>query len=681
MRVSSWAVCATLSLPSTTVTGFTSNPRVGGVVLAYTTRTSSSASASKPFGASSALRMAWGDDKSYDSNYSNDGNRSNRSSPSPYANPDGHDYKRDTSSDTSNVDVDAVNGLLGERLRARKKGDFDIADKIRDQLTADHKVTVFDKDKLWATGYNGGQQGFNRGGTRGDRGGRGGRGGMQRRDRDFGPNGHDYAPCAEAGPISSTMSEPEIHSKVAERLIAKMRRDWETADRVQFELVDAGVFINDKTKEWRADGVNFIDPSEGRRPQSDRNRPYVQSKHSQTLPENAQYEQISQLVLQRTEHKQDKNFIEADYIRESLVKDFNIVIDDRVREWSVGGSFGKDADLKRAHSEAVQSRDYVKSSASLELPDGVTSEEVQIRINARTKAKMNRQYQESDAMRDEILKDFGIVIHDTIKMWSVGGDFGMDDPVKARAKAAGTFTRRGGGHLSEDDVLLIQAMITKRFEAKRVRNFVVADEIRAHLHTTYNINIDDKSREWRVLSDDYVQTEAESGARTLTVEELSTVESKILKRARLKKDRCYEEADAIRDMLLQNYSIVLDDRAKEWKIVSSGGHGGGNSKFIEDAARSQSSPYKQKQMDQEFDEEFDSIFLEDEMKDELDLQESPSSVNVVVNAPEEKITLAPSALSRDELMSLTVPLLKDKLRESGKPVSGKKAELIDRLLA
>jgi len=613
--------------------------------------------------------MAWGDDSSYDDS----GYKSNRSSPSPYANPDGHDYKRDTSSDTSNVDVDAVNGLLGERLRARKKGDFDIADKIRDQLIAEYKVVVFDKDKIWATGYNGGQQGFNRGGKRGDQGGRGGRGGMQRRDRDFGPNGHDYAACAEAGPNSSNMSEPQIHSKVAERLIAKMKRDFETADRVQFELVNAGVFINDRTKEWRADGVNFIDPSEGRRPQSDRNRPYVQSTHSQPLPGNAQYEQISQLVSQRTEHKQFKNFMEADSIRESLVKDFNIVIDDRVREWSVGGTFGKDTDLKRAHSEAVQSRDYVKSSSSLDLPDGVKEEEVQIRINARTRAKMNRQYQESDAMRDEILKDFGIVIHDTIKMWSVGGEFGMDDPVKARAKAAGIFTRRGGGNLSEDDLVLIQAMITKRFEAKRVRNFVVADEIRSHLHTTYNINIDDKSREWRVLSDDYVQTEAESGARKLTAEELSTVESKILKRATLKKDRCYEEADSIRDQLQHTYSVVVDDRAKEWKVVSSGGRGGANSRFVEDAARSQSSPFKQKQMDQEFDEEFDSIFLEDEVKDELDVKE--------VHTPEEENASSSSTLSRDELMSLTVPLLKEKLREFGKPVSGKKAELIDRLLA
>ena len=48
---------------------------------------------------------------------------------------------------------------------------------------------------------------------------------------------------------------------------------------------------------------------------------------------------------------------------------------------------------------------------------------------------------------------------------------------------------------------------------------------------------------------------------------------------------------------------------------------------------------------------------------------------------EENTSSASSSMSRDELASLTVPSLKEKLREAGKPVSGKKAELVDRLLA
>jgi len=84
-----------------------------------------------------------------------------------------HDYTRDTSSDTSHVDINAVNDLLGERLHARKTGDYDLADNIRDRLSLEHQVTVFDQDKLWMTGIN---PRPNRGGRVDNRGGRGGRG-------------------------------------------------------------------------------------------------------------------------------------------------------------------------------------------------------------------------------------------------------------------------------------------------------------------------------------------------------------------------------------------------------------------------------------------------------------------------------------------------------------------------
>ena len=606
----------------------------------------------------------------------------------------GHDYKRDTS-DTSNVDLNAVNKLLGDRLYARKTGDFVSADKIRDQLSADYMVTVFDQDKMWATGSGGTNRGgrsgrgSGRGNPRGDTGrggrGRGGGGNTMNREpmrRNFGPNGHDYNVCTEAGPISSQMAERSIHNKVAERLVAKMNRDFETADRVQLELAEEGVFINDRTKEWRADGVRFIDPSEGRRTPADRNRPYVQSGHSLPLSQDAKYthERIAQLVSERSQCKQDNDFKKADSIRDALEKACNVVIDDRVREWSIGGSFGKDSDIKRAHSIALKSRNYARSSASLDLPDGVTEEVVQAKVDARATARSRREYRQSDVMRDEILEKFGVTIHDTIKMWSVGGEFGSDDPVKARAEALKSYTRRGGGNLSEDDVVLIQAMLTKRFEAKRVRNFNEADEIRSHLYTTYNVNVNDQSREWRVLSDDYVQTQAERGAKELTTEEVSIIEKKIVKRATLKKNKSYEEADAIRDELESTYSVLIDDKTKEWKVVSSG-----NSKFAVESARSQSSSYKEQRIEKDFDEEFSSIFTT--VKD--DAAAADTTVVADLAPEEEEDTSSPitvdisirKAPSRDELVTLTVPSLKEMLREAGMPVSGKKAELIDRLLA
>ena len=83
------------------------------------------------------------------------------------------------------------------------------------------------------------------------------------------------------------------------------------------------------------------------------------------------------------------------------------------------------------------------------------------------------------------------------------------------------------------------------------------------------------------------------------------------------------------------------------------------------------------------------------MKGELglqpDLAETESNVvSIDVNdeetdsvvSEEEHISLpSESAPSRDELMALPLPLLKDMVREAGLPVSGKKADLVDRLLS
>lgn len=117
-----------------------------------------------------------------------------------------HDYERDYDADSSNVDEAAVDDLISERLQARKTGQFETADAIRDQLLEQHGVRVLDKERMWRTGCSasgsGRQWGNNNNDSRRDS--RNSRSGNDRtrgerdfpkRDRrappsqDFGPNG------------------------------------------------------------------------------------------------------------------------------------------------------------------------------------------------------------------------------------------------------------------------------------------------------------------------------------------------------------------------------------------------------------------------------------------------------------------------------------------------------------
>ena len=48
--------------------------------------------------------------------------------------------------DDADVDVAAVERLLDERTQLRRQHDYEGADAVRDQLTGEHGVTVYDRD-------------------------------------------------------------------------------------------------------------------------------------------------------------------------------------------------------------------------------------------------------------------------------------------------------------------------------------------------------------------------------------------------------------------------------------------------------------------------------------------------------------------------------------------------------
>jgi len=601
----------------------------------------------------------------------------------------GHDYSRDTSRDTSNVDEDAVNALLADRVRAKKSRNFDEADAIRDQLLEEYKVGVFDRERTWRTGCSSSGSGMRRGGGgggRGDRfGGGGGRGGP-RRDRNFGPNGHDYNLSGDAGPNQTSLSDEEIHGLIAERLQAKLSRDFNTADRIQSELLQSGVYVHDGMKEWRADGVPFGDfEGRGGRPgktagsYSDRNRPYAKSAYS--LEFGGDEQEIADLVAERTKFKTIRDYNNADRIREDLLDRFDVHIDDRIREWSIGGNFGNEHNQQRAMSQAMKSRGYVKSRSSANLsPED--EEYVQNKVDERSEAKKSRDFDLADSIRDDLLDEYNVVIQDKLRQWSVGGDFGDDMPGNRRNAS---YVRRGGGDLSDEDVAVITSMIEERSQAKRDRDFDIADDIRDSLREKYEISIDDRSREWRVDSDDYVRSPLGGNEVDLSDDDIALIQEKLEKRAILKRNRDYDEADAIRDELRDEFSVFIDDRTKEWKTVAE--DGGDNDRFVAEAKSSQSSAYKRKEMEEEFDDEFDSIFYSnsDEVLEAGNDGEEIVSENISeseeVQESENIVETMPVSESREDLMSLTVVELKDKLRDSGLPVSGKKIELVDRLLA
>lgn len=365
---------------------------------------------------------------------------------------------------------------------------------------------------------------------------------------------------------SSTLSDTEIHELLATRLQAKLRRDFQTADGIQFDLIDAGVYVHDGNKEWRADGIPFGDMgTDGRNPsrssgsRSDRNRDYTKSIHSPDV-EGVEDRLVEALIKERQKCKMLKSYEKADAIREGLREKYNILIDDRLKEWSVGGDFGPEHNAQREQSQAFTSRGYIMSASSDPLsPED--EEYVTAKVEERSDAKKNRDFETADYIRDELAGKFNVSIQDKLKQWSVGGDFGPDGP-----KPRGVYTRRGGGDLTDEDIIEITKLLGERSGAKKNRDYDTADDIRNHLRDTHNIQIDDKSMEWHVDSPDYVQT-FEPGAADVPQYDIDIIAEKIIERHAHKTNRDYDLADAIRDELNEKFGVQIDDRTKEWRCV------------------------------------------------------------------------------------------------------------------
>ena len=170
--------------------------------------------------------------------------------------------------------------------------------------------------------------------------------------KDFGPKGHDYSMANDAGPIKdASVSEAEIDALIAERLQFKLKRNYGEADRIQGDLAHRGVFVHDGRKEWRADGENFGESASGGRmngmkPGRERNNnPYEMSDYSnQDNLTDEDREKIEDLVARRVSAKLSRDYDTADNLRDQLIREYNVKVEDRLRQWSIGSDFGENND-------------------------------------------------------------------------------------------------------------------------------------------------------------------------------------------------------------------------------------------------------------------------------------------------------------------------------------------------
>ena len=108
-----------------------------------------------------------------------------------------------------------------------------------------------------------------------------------------------------------------------------------------------------------------------------------------------------------------RDYATADEIRDNLRSQYDVVVDDRIREWSVGGDFGPSWPNARNRNPP-----YEISGGSAPVSDE-DREHITAELVKRGKAKLERDYELADSIRDALSEEYNVVINDRQREWFV----------------------------------------------------------------------------------------------------------------------------------------------------------------------------------------------------------------------------------------------------------------------
>mmetsp|Transcript_20213 Transcript_20213/g.43936 ORF Transcript_20213/g.43936 Transcript_20213/m.43936 type:complete len:392 (+) Transcript_20213:77-1252(+) len=307
---------------------------------------------------------------------------------------------------------------------------------------------------------------------------------------------HDYLPEPNAGPIAfkCRLTEDQIHTLLSKRLECKSKRQYDDADKILAGLNEGGVFVHDKRREWRADGLNHF----GRSSQ------YVRRGGVYGLSEE-DIRDVSQLVEDRSYAKKRKDFHISDELGEKLRRKYQVKVDDKNREWSVVVSNWDEKEGKHGLLIYVPSP-LVPPEDPTHTMDDETKGRIAQRLTERVVFRKKKDYKTADTILDELIEQYSVVVDDRAREWKVVlGDIEDDDfAVEAKLSQRSAFVRRGDETTKKDEITTQTAPASNDGDA-----------------------IQPVEEELELVSDDAVQPiEVEAGVRQMDLESLTVVQLK-----------------------------------------------------------------------------------------------------------------------------------------------------------
>ncbi|GMH65618.1 hypothetical protein TL16_g04244 [Triparma laevis f. inornata] len=347
-------------------------------------------------------------------------------------------------------------------------------------------------------------------------------------------------------PDSETFDQ--IDDLLTERNEARFARDFDAADDIRDMLKrDFNVHVYDKFKEFeivadrRGGGRrdNYSDNRGQGPPQWDfgpLGHDYERAPDDAAELSDDFVAEVNDLIRQRLEAKLKRNFQEADSIQNQLEADFKVVVHDGRKQWR-----GDDGDFNK-----YQRQGNVTDDEPEDLAQTVTT-----MLAERTEAKMVRDYDVADRIKDELREKFNVMVDDKKKTWVVGYDNQSD---RGRQWFRGC---EKGDEEDENFEAQVMELVDERNKAKIQRNYNAADDILQTLQEDFGVYCNDRERSWTIGPNypKYKRDQRDQPGEEEDENFEQTVSDLVAERSAAKYFRDFDTADDIRDDLSRDFNV------------------------------------------------------------------------------------------------------------------------------
>ena len=200
-------------------------------------------------------------------------------------------------------------------------------------------------------------------------------------------------------------------------------------------------------------------------------------------------EEIEQLLVERSNAKRDRKFELADRIRDQLISEYGVMLNDRDRIWSTNSD---NIGFSPAQDFGPTGHDYTLYGRAGPSISPLSEDSIHKLISERLIFKLNKEFKRADQLKSELM-NAQIHIDDDNKLWradgkkflvSLGGNYDY-----AYAPDAGPMD----SPLTEEK---ISELLRERLACKFVKDYSTADRIRDELKDA-GVEINDDDLLWR----------------------------------------------------------------------------------------------------------------------------------------------------------------------------------------